>query len=969
MNRYIFQLKHKEKNKMGIRLNGISTPFGGVQWEYTDEGQQYDFEKSILPSRKLRVFISSICGDNGKYDRVRNALKKKIEDTQLAEVYLFEDEPASTLPAEKHYTGHLEDSDVCIFLIDNADGVSQGVQKEINTARKSNIKSLFYFCDETSKEKTSLEKSLLGATFAKSKTVHKFDDLSINSAQALISDIMTVYLDYCKGRLSFKSEDKDQTLPITDLKSINSLYTPKIPKSIIDNIDICINYILKMTVNLGPIKIPDEKASTSKIDEWAEHFLTILFGSKSIKDFNTSMFLEDLKEVQDETYFNVVNLRWMAIQSYFLNDIPKCIDYLKKACDLAKQNSQPTWIIQDILIDLRNQQITLDTINNQYTESLAQEELDEIDEKLYYPVLDRINESLEEKYIKGLYKQKIESPYTTILSNGYFYYRDFASLLASSFIVSLYNGSLTHILLFYEKIKSFSFYLSCRYNDWILRKNLLKLAIFTGKENEVKKVTNSYSEILNNMDHKDALEIMEFCENQPIKYKRTITKLLAFGVVADYLSDNDYKKYEDQIIALINEWLNEENIVIAVGNSVFYCLSKASQRLNQNTLADICCTFIDKHYKRWYRNIFHLIANNININKMSIDHAQSLIQNIINVVKDPQNSSEIMTWPLFLCILRKQNYDLTEELDQSVIKYLPEFYNGIYKLETTTEKQKDYPDIIQEYIEQIENNNVLQGQNGTYFERASRDIATIKALLSNEDFVCPSNIIDSLISAVSDTLLKSKEGLTIKLDAVNLLIFLVFKYPKSFENNKHVFQEIIDQKSNILDIDNTMFLSNIDTISLKVALSLLQISMNDNCCTDIMEELSYIQDDIATTNSVTSTIKEYLEIDNKIKFPENVEIVIIQNVLQWLQLNNVDIKWNATHILFMLTRSAENESFINNKIINLIDDEGIYVKIAILRQIYLYDGISESTRNYVISKCENDPCYVVRKTCEEIKPK
>ena len=58
-------------------------------------------------------------------------------------------------------------------------------------------------------------------------------------------------------------------------------------------------------------------------------------------------------------------------------------------------------------------------------------------------------------------------------------------------------------------------------------------------------------------------------------------------------------------------------------------------------------------------------------------------------------------------------------------KYLPDFYNGIYKLETTTEKQKDYPNIIQEYIEQIENNNVLQGQNGTYFERASRDIATI----------------------------------------------------------------------------------------------------------------------------------------------------------------------------------------------------------------------------------------------------
>ena len=946
---------------MGIRLNGISTPFGGVQWEYTDEGQQYDFEKSILPSCKLSIFISSMCGDNGKYDKVRNTLKKKIEETQLAEVYLFEDEPASTLPAEKHYIGHLEDSDVVIFLIDNADGVSQGVQKEINAARKNNIKSLFYFCDETSKEKTSLEKSLLGATFAKSKTVHKFDDLSINSAQALISDIMTVYHDYCKGRLSFKSEDEDQTLPITDLKSINSFYTPKIPKSIIDNIDRCINYILKITVNLGPIKIPDEKPSTSKIDEWTEHFLTILFDSKSIKDFNTSMFLEDLREVQDEMYFNVVNLRWMAIQSYFLNDMPKCIDYLKKACDLAKQSSQPTWVIQDILIDLRNQQFTLDETNNRYRKSLAQEELDEIDEKLYYPVLDRINESLEEKYIKGLYKQKIESPYTTILSNGYFYYRDYASLLASSFIVSFYNGSLTHILLFYEKIKNFSFYLSCRHNDWILRKNLLKLAIFTGKESEVKKVINSYPEILTNMDYKDALEIMEFCENQPIRYKRTINKLLAFGVVADYLSDNDYKNYVDQIVTLINEWLNEENIIIAVGNSVFYCLSKISNRINHDTLSNICCSIIDKEYKLWFRNIFKLIESHINLNKMSVPCVQSLMQHIIQLFQDEQTCQEIKFQPMFLCILRKQNRDLTEELDQNVKKYLPDFYNGIYKLETTTEKQKDYPNIIQEYIEQIENNNVLQGQNGTYFERASRDIATIKALLSNKEFVCPSNIIDSLISAVSDTLLKSKEGLTIKLDAVNLLIFLVFKYPKNFENSKHVFQKIINSKNTILDIDNTMFLSNIDTISLKVALSLLQISMNDNCCTDIMEELSYIQDDIATTNSVTSTIKEYLEIDNKIKFPENV--------LQWLQLNNVDIKWNAIHILFMLTRSAENESFINNKIINLIDDEGIYVKIAILRQIYLYDGISESTRNYVISKCENDPCYVVRKTCEEIKPK
>ena len=99
----------------------------------------------IKPERKIKVFISSICGDKAKYDRVRAELKEAIESTNLAEVYLFEDRGASTLTAGSHYTWALEDSDVCIFLIDNADGVTAGVQKEGDTARRCNIKSIYYF--------------------------------------------------------------------------------------------------------------------------------------------------------------------------------------------------------------------------------------------------------------------------------------------------------------------------------------------------------------------------------------------------------------------------------------------------------------------------------------------------------------------------------------------------------------------------------------------------------------------------------------------------------------------------------------------------------------------------------------------------------------------------------------------------------------------------------------------------------
>lgn len=182
---------------MGIRLTGISTPIGGVSWEFTKKEEETTI-LPISPGQKIKVFISSICGVE-KYDKVRAELKSSIEATQLADVYTFESKGASTLPAGDHYILALEDSDICIFLIDNADGIKPGVQAEIDAVKKHNIKALYYFCDETQKEKTALEQSLMGAHFAKSKTVHSFSELSQDGAQALIDDIIAVYHYYCTG--------------------------------------------------------------------------------------------------------------------------------------------------------------------------------------------------------------------------------------------------------------------------------------------------------------------------------------------------------------------------------------------------------------------------------------------------------------------------------------------------------------------------------------------------------------------------------------------------------------------------------------------------------------------------------------------------------------------------------------------------------------------------------------------------
>ncbi len=46
---------------MGVRITGISTPVGGISWEYTN-AEQRTIPLLISPGQKIKVFISSICG-------------------------------------------------------------------------------------------------------------------------------------------------------------------------------------------------------------------------------------------------------------------------------------------------------------------------------------------------------------------------------------------------------------------------------------------------------------------------------------------------------------------------------------------------------------------------------------------------------------------------------------------------------------------------------------------------------------------------------------------------------------------------------------------------------------------------------------------------------------------------------------------------------------------------------------------
>ena len=954
------------KHFMSLRIGVILTYKNSIYNNRNDNMNRNKYNSASSDS-KIKVFISSKCdkaGETPKYGPIRAELKQEIEKTGLANVYVFEDEEASTLSAGNHYIFALEDSDVCIFLIDNADGISEGVKAEIDVVRKNNKKALYYFCDENKKEKTALEKSLMGASFAKSKTVHTFGDLSKNSAAALIEDIILIYHCYCNGKLREIDENSQNETQGIDITTVSKYQESSLPKAILKNIDKSADYILRHTTGQPLSRFPDDSVQTCELDGWGIRFLPILFEGKSIKEFNTSLFLDCLKETQQHDYFEVINLRWKAIQSYFNDNITKCIEYLQIALATAKNTNQPHWLIKDILIDLRNQHFELCTERNAHSSSEAQKELDASEDELYYPILDRNNETLLEKYIQGLYKEKIESPYTVSLGNDF---NQYGKLLASALIVALYNGSLTHILSLYDKVKDFLFYLSSRYADWNFRRDLLKYAIKTRKEKEVLGIQNTYPEILGKLSEMDAENIMQFCSHHPIYYKRCQQQLLAFGSVGYYLSDEAFKTYESQIMNCIFLWLDDEHAAAAIGQSIFNNLSNISYRLSQDVISDICCKFIDKHNNHWYIDMFKFMSRRINISEMNEEHAVNLIEHIILALQNEGDRKQIQSSPAFLCVIRKQNRDLSENLDKEIKKYLPIFYENEYVLETSNNETTGLSQFIEKYVLAIKNSNETQGEMEHLFGRSIRKIATIRSVLIHNDLSLSDSLMDSIIEAVSQSLLGSKKSISTKMDAVALLCCIIAKYPCAYLRNKSVYQRILDNEEQISTEDELPFSSNVDSVALRISLKILSSAMGFDIHTDLIELLPYLNDNVATIITVSNFIAEYLEISEEIVFSKPTEPVILYNTFAWIHMSYVDIRWNATRILLALLRNPDNQDVINRQIISLIDRENVYIKNLILQRISGTPGITEATKNYAFEVCEHDANYVTRKLCKDIK--
>src|SRR5699024_8475122 len=337
-------------------------------------------------------------------------------------------------------------------------------------------------------------------------------------------------------------------------------------------------------------------------------------------------------------------------------------------------------------------------------------ELDEMKESLYYPLLDRYTNQLYEEIDKQRIKQKTQSPYSVNLGNHIEIYAD---TITNIYVIAVFNGSLTHILMTLKRLKSIAFHLSEKYSDWQFRVFLLKLTISNGNKKEISSYINTFNDVFGKMNATDALEIYNFTRSIPIEHQKSIAILETFNHLGYYFAKKDYEEIQEEVLYVIENWITNNERVVAVGNHIFKALKNNHLRMRHDKIAQVFLGVITRRLYRFYDDAFDLLSY-IGLEEVNDQLSEKIIMEINEIVIDKKEYNKYHKLLYAIINIRKTKEELSYELNKNALKYLPKNSKDTYKLEIMVDSDEDSEDHVLKYIDEINLRNKSQGKNGVY---------------------------------------------------------------------------------------------------------------------------------------------------------------------------------------------------------------------------------------------------------------
>ncbi len=910
--------------------------------------------ENIENDEKIRVFISSICGIE-KYDSVRKNLKTLIEDTGIAKVYLFEDKRcASTLTAEQDYLYGVDDSDVCVFLIDNADGVSEGVLREYQRAKaysKKSKKSIYIFCNENKKETTHIQKEITGPKGARYHIIDNFKRFETSGYDSFINDIAGIYKSYCKGRLV----DSEFIGSEGVISEVDAGASEALEKQLFKNTDKTKEFIAKVLFSRSHIEVK----STCDLDSYCFDFLRVLFGYKTIKEINTSLILSALEEIQSRELHKVVVERWKAIQYYWLDNLDKAIECENQALLFARELKLPNWLVQDILIDLRNLHVHKGHTESKFLliKNPAQEGLDNETTALFYPLLDRYEKSLYEEIIIQDQKISTQSPYTVTWGNNL---NQYGGYIANIYVIAFFNGSLTHILRIFDRIQDVAYCLCSQYDNWEFRVLLLKTAMIKGNKKEVKGLIDLFNDVYGKMNALDAKNIYEFNSSIiPISYRKEISQLLGFQHLGYYFLDEDYLRITKEIIGIINGWIESEERVFVLSDYIFEALKANVHRLDNQIILEIALRIFEKGLKRFYDNSLEVIEK-IDFGKISDISFTTLIEQFKILMGDKSTRENCRKLGDVIISLRRQLKEQTEELHESVIKYMSDSYKERYFLEILVDSQEESKVYINKYLSMIKERNSTQGKGGRYSGYMDNPYQTIANIISYNNVIVDGELIEAIVNVCKDTLYTETQLLSAKVESIKLITLLGTISTEPNYDFKSLVHQIIKDEDLIFKGKDEMFLDKTSKATLYFNFVMMKLAFKVSKFNEVVGLLGSYSglEEYEKLEALKTVISMFSKGDAE-KIDSDVMLIIFQFALQLSYDKNHNIRYYAVKALLYLINNQTKDP-VMRRISEIMDFDSVYIKNMILNNADRLSAFDLATYEFIKEKAKVDNHYVIR---------
>lgn len=897
---------------------------------------------------KLRVFISSKCG--GKYTIARKSLQKLLEVTGLVETYVFETDPASSEDTQSAYLEYVDNSNLCIFLVDNEDGVPPAVLSEEKRAKDKHLRLLYLFCDENQKEPTPMQEEVRASLSQKYLVVHEFSDIVSKAYDSVMQDVIAVY----KRKGEQFSTEKSEAEPISG-KDLNT-ETYLMPATSFSKYPHVASVLTKGILPVNPQKKEAEETQLERL--LSGHLQTVIFQKPFDQTIVDSICNEVLKENNGEIC-EVLQLRYQAQKCYYLTRYDECLTLLQQAVSIAmEKQSIPTWIANDIAIDIRHIQGRIDEMNSTITlENPGQKIIDKSGEPVYFPYLDRQVEKMQEEIAKKYYSQLSISPYTT----NYGGLDQIFSPLANAFCIAETHGSIVQAEITRDRLISIYSMLCTLYEDHDLLVEYIKYLITNRDVKKLDAVIRTYNQSIDILNGQDIDAILECINNMFDPVHQIMSKYLLTSRLGYYMSDTAYAALYKELVEYAMRWSCEDNRIFNANIYIFDFFKQNTHRAEGKDIVAFICEVFNHGLAHFYMDCFKVLQN-IDFAALEYEDQFKVKEILIDVTSKENGQLFDQYYSSAIVRFCKTTVVPYEDLETVIAEKYPKFYKHTFMLEMLVQRDQDLSEYIKSYLEEARSRNKTQGMNGTYSGYAYESFDVVYNIINAEDITLCTELLNSIIEAGLETLSSEKQTIQAKRAAVNLLQSAYFR---SREQNA-LWNEIGTQMTTnaaTFSIGNEMgFFSKDTNTILSFQYRLFIHSSFEPGCEVLLDQL------YSTDSSEAYTIVQFLRIITNFLYcvkdqleDETLVSAFLYYSIFMSQHKERDVKYYAAICLIELTNF---EKVRHNALIHLsqIMDSGSQdAKVAILTRIgQIKIDEDNSYLRQIINKGKSDSNYLVR---------